>query len=83
MNVMFLNSLSKNILAKYIFLYGLPVIFFLSDRRQKMENIKEGKESDIDGNKLTSAFSFFFFYKFLSNLQRNYLQSRCTEPTRK
>ena len=29
-----------------------------------MENIKEGKESDIDGNKLTSAFSFFFFTNF-------------------
>ena len=28
MNVMFLNSLPPNILAKYIFLYGLSVIFF-------------------------------------------------------
>ena len=38
MNVMFLNSLSKNILAKYIFLYGLPVIFF--SFRQKAEDGK-------------------------------------------
>ena len=36
-----------------------------------MENIKEGKESDIDGDKLISV--VFFFYKFLSDLQRNYL----------
>ena len=43
-----------------------------------MENIKEGKDSDIDGDKLIS----FFFNKFLSNLQRNYLQSRCTETQR-
>ena len=38
-----------------------------------MENIKEGKESDIDGDKLIS----FFLNKFLSNLQRNYLQRCC------
>lgn len=55
---MFLNSLPKNILAKYVFLHRLLVIFFLSDRRQKMENIKEGKESDIDGDKLISVFFF-------------------------
>ena len=39
MNVMFLNSLPPNILAKYIFLYGLSVIFFFSFR-QKAEDGK-------------------------------------------
>ena len=43
-----------------------------------MENIKEGKESDIDGDKLIC----FFLNKFLSDLQRNYLQSRGTETQR-
>ena len=84
---MFLNSLPPNILAKYIFLYGLAVIFFfLSDRRQKMENIKEGKESDIDGDKLISVFffftNFFLIYKgttYKADAQRH----KGTEPTRK
>ena len=75
MNEMFLSSLPKNILAKYIFLHRLLVIFFISDRRQKMENIKEGKESDIDGDKLISVFFFkqisFWFTKELLAKQRH------------
>ena len=52
-------------------LKSIAVKLTCSEEINKMENIKEGKESDIDGDKLISV--FFFFYKFLSDLQRNYL----------
>lgn len=51
-----------------------------------MENIKEGKESDIDGDKLISVFffftNFFLIYKgttYKADAQRH----KGTEPTRK
>ena len=83
---MFLSSLPKNILAKYIFLHRLLVIFFISDRRQKMENIKEGKESDIDGDKLISVFffltNFFLIYKG-TTCKAEARRHKGTESTRK